>query len=144
MKTNEDCAEGTTKIVRQYVYEGLGFPIILRNIKVFKSRGLWVPDVDYNELQAEVAKNIATHLHCITGNQLRFLRLHLGYNAYGLAMKMGVHPSQICRWEKAKENEIVMSMKSRSKLMKYFRAKILKIHTKTGYEYDDTILVNED
>ncbi len=43
-----------TKKTKRFIYEGLGFPVILKNITMVKKRGVWTPFIDYNKLQKEV------------------------------------------------------------------------------------------
>jgi hypothetical protein len=62
------------KIEKEIIYDGLGFPIILRNVPMVEIRGVWTPDIDLNVLQRVVLLSLAHHLKSLTGNQIRFIK----------------------------------------------------------------------
>jgi len=88
------------KIEKEFIYEGLGFPIILKNVPMIQLRGTWTPDIDLNVLQKVVLLSLAHHPSDLTGNQIRYIRNWLGLTLKEFGELLGVtHPSVI-KWEK--------------------------------------------
>ena len=56
-----------TKRAKRFLYEGLGFPIELINVRLVKKRGVWTPAINYNKL--DLAPSI-----CFTGDIYRLKR----------------------------------------------------------------------
>ena len=82
------------KVQKKFVYEGLGFPVVFRNVPMIEIRGVWTPDIDYNVLQKVVLLALA---HCpaeLTGNQIHFIRSWFGMTKTDFGKKFGVtHPA---------------------------------------------------
>lgn len=92
------------KIVNEYEYDGLGFPIILLNFPVKNVRGVEVPDIDYNLLQKNVLLALSRKVQPLTGNEVRFIRQYLEMTYVEFANKFGVTHPGVINWEKAKNN----------------------------------------
>lgn len=92
------------KFENKVVYEGLGFPIILRNVPMINLRGIWTLDINLNTLQKVVLLSLAHRSLDLTGNQIRFIRYWLGLTQAQFGRLFGVTHSAIVKWEKA-ENE---------------------------------------
>jgi len=89
------------KIKKEIIYNGLGFPIVLRNVPMIELRGVWVPDIDLNVLQKVVLLALAHHPVDLTGNQIRFIRMWLGLTQSQFGKLFGVTHPAIVKWEKA-------------------------------------------
>ncbi len=61
-------------VEKEILYEGLGFPIVLKNVPMIELRGVWTLDVDLNILQKAASLALAHHLTDLTGNQVRYIR----------------------------------------------------------------------
>jgi len=90
------------KVEKEMIYEGLGFPIILRNAPMIKLREVWTLDVDLNILQKVVLLALAHHPSDITGNQIRFIRNWLSLTQTEFGKLFGVTHSAVVKWEKTK------------------------------------------
>ena len=88
------------KIEAEIIYEGLGFPIVLRNVPMVESRKIWTPDVNLNVLQKVVLLSLAHHPSDLTGNQIRFIRNWLGLTQSEFGKLFGVTHPAIVKWEK--------------------------------------------
>ncbi len=88
------------KIEKEWTYEGLGFPIVLRNVPMVELRGVWTPDIDLNILQKVVLLALAHHPSDLTGNQIRFIRTWLGLTQSEFGKLFGVTHPAIVKWEK--------------------------------------------
>lgn len=88
------------KIQKEVIYEGLGFPIVLRNAPMIDLRGVWALDIDLNILQKAVLLGLAHHPSDLTGNQIRFIRLWLGLTQSEFGKLFGVTHPAVVKWEK--------------------------------------------
>jgi DNA-binding XRE family transcriptional regulator len=89
------------RIQGQFVYEGFGFPVVLKNVPMVKVRGAWTPDVDYNALSKGVLRAIATHQDRLTGGEVRFVRHYFEMTLQQFAERFGVSHPAVLKWEKA-------------------------------------------
>jgi len=90
------------QIAKKFIYDGLGFPIILRNVPVRKIRGIVVPDINYNILQKCALEALTLSSSPLTGNQVRFIRQYLGMTLNAFAERFGVTHPAVMKWERAK------------------------------------------
>lgn len=88
------------KVVKSFVYQGLGFPVILNHVPVIEVRGVWTPDVDLNLLQKVVLLGLAHQRSDLTGNQIRFIRTWLSFNQSDFGRLLGVTHPAVVKWEK--------------------------------------------
>jgi len=92
------------KIVEQFEYDGLGFPIMLLNIPVIDVRGIEVPDIDYNLLQKNVLLVLCQKSTPLSGNEVRFIRQYFEMNYTAFANAFGVTHASVIHWEDSKNN----------------------------------------
>ena len=88
------------KIVKNFTYEGLGFPVKLSDVPMMKTRGEWTPDIDYNKLQEEVLISLAKKAQSLTGNELRFIRKYFRRTLEAFGQDFGVSHAAVIDWEK--------------------------------------------
>lgn len=62
------------RMVRKYVYEGFGFPIVLNKVMLREFEGGWYPEIDHHDLALKTIKNLPLQHQRITGAQLKFIR----------------------------------------------------------------------
>lgn len=98
------------KLLKEIIYEGLGFPIILRNVPMIELRGIWTPDINLNVLQKVVLLSLAHHPSDLTGNQIRFIRTWLGLTQTEFGKVFGVTHPAIVKWEKTGDTGSKMSL----------------------------------
>ncbi len=98
------------KIEKEWIYEGLGFPIVLRNVPMIELRGIWTLDVDLNILQKVVLLALAHHPSDLTGNQIRFIRTWLGLTQSEFGKLFGVTHPAIVKWEKTENRGSKMNL----------------------------------
>jgi hypothetical protein len=88
------------RIQKEFVDRGFGFPIRLRNVPMVKVRGVWTPDLNYEELADAVIKALCFKPVRLTGNEVRFIRLQSQMTLQDFAARFSVtHPS-VMKWEK--------------------------------------------
>jgi len=88
-----------TKLQKEYVDDGFGFPIKLLNVPMVKVRGTWTPDIDYNKLTTEVLKTLARKPTRLTGNEIRFIRLQATMTLVEFGQRFGVTHANVKKWE---------------------------------------------
>ena len=89
------------KTQKRFVDHGCGFPVVLRDVPMVKVRGVWTPDIDYNQLHQLVARTLAHKPARLTGAEVRFIRhyFELTLAAFGNYFDV-THPA-VLKWEHA-------------------------------------------
>ena len=88
------------KRVKRFIYEGLGFPIVLINITLVKKRDIWTPAIDYNKLQKEVLLALSHKPFSLTGNEVHFIRAYFEMTLEKFGQQFGVTHAAVLNWEK--------------------------------------------
>jgi DNA-binding transcriptional regulator YiaG len=88
------------KILKQYIYEGLGFPVVLTKVKVREIRGEEVPDINYNDLQKSVLLLLCHKKDPLTGQELKFIRKYLEMTTTEFGNEFGCSHTAVLKWEK--------------------------------------------
>lgn len=89
-----------TKRAKRFVYEGLGFPIVLVNVSLVQKRGMWTPAINYNKLQKEVLLALAHKPMALTGNEIHFIRAYFEMTLENFGKHFGVTHVAVLTWEK--------------------------------------------
>ena len=98
------------KVEKEIIYEGLGFPVILRNVPMIELRGVWTLDVNLNILQKVALLALAHHPSDLTGNQIRYIRNWLGLTQTEFGKLFGVTHPAVVKWEKTGNKGSKMSL----------------------------------
>ena len=90
-----------TKMVQNYVYEGLGFPVELKEVEMVYFGDDWHPKVDVQKVSDEVIAELAVQEERLTGNQVKFIRSYYSMPLREFGEKV-VHESHmaVSKWEK--------------------------------------------
>ena len=97
-----------TKIQKQFIDDGFGFPVHLLNVPMSKVRGHWTPNVNYVELSSLVLKALVEKPAKLTGSELKFIRQSLGMNLTEFASIFYVSHAAVLKWEKAESEATKM------------------------------------
>jgi len=89
------------KIQKRYVDDGLGFPVVLRDVPMVKVRGTWTPKINYNRLSRNVALALAEKPARLTGDEIRFLRQHFEMTLEAFGARFDVSHPAVLKWERA-------------------------------------------
>ncbi|HSX11508.1 MAG TPA: hypothetical protein VLF94_07340 [Chlamydiales bacterium] len=90
------------KKVKKFIYEGLGFPIVLVDVTLVKKRDIWTPAIDYNKLQKEVLMILSHKPFSITGNEVHFIRAYFEMTLESFGKQFGVTHPVVLNWEKTR------------------------------------------
>jgi DNA-binding transcriptional regulator YiaG len=89
------------KIVKNYVYDGLGFPIILENALFHKVRGEWLLKIDVEKVADLAFKLISRKPAKLTGDEIKFIRTYLGKSKPAFAELFKLSHTAVTKWENA-------------------------------------------
>lgn len=88
--------------IKNYEWNGYGFPVIFAELPAVKLRGELIPDVDWQEIAKPLIQFICVEQEWpFSGNQVKFIRHHLNMSLREFAKFMGVTHQSVMRWEKA-------------------------------------------
>jgi DNA-binding transcriptional regulator YiaG len=82
-----------------FVFEGFGFPVVLLNVPMVRSLGVWTPDIDYRKLTRIVLRQLALHPARLTGHEIRFIRHSMDMTLEEFAHRFGVTHPAVVQWE---------------------------------------------
>lgn len=88
------------KILKKYTYEGLGFPVLLKNVPTLRIRGEVVLDINYNDLQKAVLLHLCYKPVPLTGSEIKFIRAYLEMTLSEFGTQFGVSHVAVLKWEK--------------------------------------------
>lgn len=88
------------KIVKNFTYDGFGFPVKLEKIKMVKIDSEWHPKIDVRKVSDNVIKQLAVQERPLTGHQVKFIRSYFPMSLREFAGKV-VHQSHatVSKWE---------------------------------------------
>ncbi len=90
------------KVVPEYEYLGLGFPITLTNIEFLKIHGQWYPKINVDKVANEAFHALLEKaaIEFITGKEIEFIRIYLNMTKQAFGKRINVAHTTILRWEK--------------------------------------------
>lgn len=90
------------KRAKEFIYEGLGFPIIMIDVSLIKVRDVWTPAIDYNKLQRTVIEALSHKPYPLSGNEVHFIRTYFEMTLDAFGKHFGVTHVAVLNWEKTK------------------------------------------
>ena len=109
-----------TKIVKNYLYEGLGFPVELEAVEMRYIEDDWYPIIDVKKVANQVIGKLAVQESRLTGNQVKFIRTYysMPLREFG---KVVVHESHtaVSKWEKREDLPTNMNINTEHELRLY-------------------------
>lgn len=106
--------------IKNYQWNGFGFPVIFSELPGVKIRGELVPDVDLNQFAKPLVQIICAKQPVpLSGNQVKFIRNYFNMSLREFAKFMNVTHQSVMRWEQKTKaaaridinTEIVMRLK---------------------------------
>lgn len=114
------------KIQKTFIDRGFGFEVRLLNVPMIQVRGVWTPNIDYNLLTEGVLKVLCEKLGRLTGNEIRFIRLHYGMTLQQFAKRFSVSHAAVIKWEKTGNRATAMQWPSEKDLRLFLLLKLSK------------------
>jgi len=89
------------KKLKEYTYDGLGFPVKLLNVEMVMIDGEWHPKINVEKVADDAIRKLAMQKERITGKQLKFIRTYFSMSLRGFAKEV-VNESHtaVSKWEK--------------------------------------------
>lgn len=87
------------KIFEQYLFNGLGFPILLLNVPMIQFEGDWAPDIDYEVLEKSILFLLAQKHSYLKGNEIHFIRTYFSKTLQEFGDIFGVSAAAVKKWE---------------------------------------------
>lgn len=87
------------QIRETFVYEGLGFPVVLVNVPMRKAFGELIIDINFAQLQKVAMLELAKKPTPLSGKEIRFFRHYLNMSTHEFAKELGVSHVSILNWE---------------------------------------------
>lgn len=88
------------KIVEYYDYQGLGFPIILKDVAIIQDREYEYALINHHEVMNKAAFNLVIKHENLDGARLKFLRRFINYSLDEMAELTDMPKSTLHNWEK--------------------------------------------
>src|SRR4051812_17028063 len=90
-----------TKVQKEFLDYGFGFPVKFINVTMVKVRGVWTPQVQYNRLAKELLHAMAFKPARLTGNEVRFIRQSFEMTLQEFGKRFDVSHVAVLKWEKS-------------------------------------------
>ena len=126
------------KIVKNFTYEGLGFPVILKDALFHKVRGEWLPKVNLEELAKIVFKMLPSKPSKFTGNEIKFIRTYLGKSKLAFGSLFKLSHTAVAKWERAKNSPAPISP-SQEIVLRLFLEDYLNVSSREFYKVYKTV-----
>ena len=114
----------TKKIQKTFIDHGLGFPVKLINVPMIKVHGVWTPNVDYNLLTMAILKALCEKSTRLTGNEIRFIRLHFEMTLQAFAKRFSVSHVAVIKWENERNKTTPMNWSTEKDIRLFLLSKI--------------------
>jgi DNA-binding transcriptional regulator YiaG len=90
-----------TKKLEKYTYEGLGFPIQLKDVLMVKFEGKYHPKIDVRKVSESVIRELPFQNEKLTGSQIKFIRsfLRMSLREFAKEVVKESHTA-VNKWEK--------------------------------------------
>lgn len=90
------------KKIETFIFEGLGFPVVLINAPWKKVFGEWALDINLKKLQEVVLQTLIHKPMPLSGDELRFIRKFLEMSTSAFGKIFGVSHVAVVKWENNK------------------------------------------
>lgn len=89
--------------LKNYLFNGFGFPVLFEEVPATRLRGELVPDLDFLKVTPDLIRYICTLQEFpLSGNQVKFFRHALNLSLREFAKVVGVTHQSVMRWEDQK------------------------------------------
>jgi hypothetical protein len=89
------------KTKKQFIDYGCGFPVILEDIPMVQVRGVWTPDINYEDFHKAVLRALAHKPFRLTGNEIKFVRHFFGLTLAQFGDYFDVSHPAVLKWDGA-------------------------------------------
>jgi hypothetical protein len=90
-----------TKVQKEFIDYGFGFPVKFMNVTMVKARGVWTPRIPYNRIAKELLLVLAAKPTRLSGNEVRFIRQSFEMTLQEFGKRFDVSHVAVLKWEKS-------------------------------------------
>lgn len=98
----------TKKIMKTFIYEGLGFPIELHNVEMIMINGEFAPKIDLRAIADTAMKSLVLQKSNLTGNQVKFIRSYFSESLRAFGKIVNESHMAVKKWENFKDKSTNM------------------------------------
>lgn len=109
----------TKKLMRTYIYDGLGFSIELNNIEMILVNGEYAPKLDVREIADMAIKSLVLQKTKLTGNQIKFIRTYFSFSLRAFSKIVNESHTAIRKWESFKNKATNMDPNIEARIRVY-------------------------
>ncbi|KEI34996.1 hypothetical protein FRA_44c12950 [Francisella sp. W12-1067] len=114
------------KVVKEYVYTGMIFPVTLKDVKMVRYDNEWCPIIDDIAIANEWIKKIGESKDRITGNQLKFIRSYFKMSLRQFSEVVNESHTAIAKWEKSGNEVAKMDLNIEKIIKMYICREVIK------------------
>ena len=92
------------KIIKSYIYNGLGFPVELHNVEMVMFHGESHPKIDVRKVSDFAIKSLVSQKSRLTGNQIKFIRTYFSMSLREFAKIANESHMAVKKWEDFKND----------------------------------------
>ncbi len=96
------------KKIKEYIYEGLGFPILLSNVSLVEIDGEHHPKIDIRKVADAAIRGLPLQKERLTGNQVKFIRTYFSMSLREFGKLMNESHMAVKKWEDFKNKSTNM------------------------------------
>jgi len=87
------------KFVKNYTYDGLGFPIELSNVEMIMIEGEYHPKIDIKKISDDAIHRLVLQKNRLTGDQIKFVRTYFSKSLREFAAIVNESHMAVKKWE---------------------------------------------
>ena len=108
------------KIKKDYIYNGLGFPILLKEVEMTEVLGVWSPKIDVKKIADMAMEKLALQEAKLTGDHVKFIRSYfsMSLREFGNTVVKQTH-SAVRKWENS-ENHLTSMDENTEDILKLY------------------------
>ncbi len=110
--------------MKEYIYEGLGFPIELNNVEMIFVNGEYAPKIDVRSVADKAMKNLVLQKTKLTGNQVKFIRSYFSLSLRDFGKIVNESHTAVRKWEKFNNKSTNMDPNIETRIRVYVYDKI--------------------
>lgn len=121
-----------TKTIKNYSYDGLGFPVILSKVVLKQIMGEWLPQIDVEAISDIVLRALPSKPSKLTGDEIKFIRTYLGKSKTAFAEVFKLSHTAVAKWENS-QHKLAPISSSQEIVLRLYVEDLLNVSNKEFY-----------
>jgi len=97
-----------TRIEKNFLDRGFGVPVLFESVTLLKTGDEWTLSINYAAVEAALIGAIPDKRARLTGNEVRFIRLHFEMTLTEFGKRFGVSHAAVKKWESQQDGPTKM------------------------------------